>query len=165
MAIQMVNDDLKGFVSRWDAVIAGMREDPGDRWKEAYFHSSIKRFKPLEHDLAIYDRAPEGDANHTYAFLIKSARDYLERRRLEKMRNANKRAISGKGREATPAPTRTATPGVRGAGLCYDFQKGKCTRGDACKYRHEKSKGEEKGKGKVLKVRRASQDHQQGQDH
>ena len=79
MAIQMVNDDLKGFVSRWDAVIAGMREDPGDRWKEAYFHSSIKRFKPLEHDLAIYDRAPEGDANHTYAFLIKSARDYLER--------------------------------------------------------------------------------------
>ena len=57
MAIQMVNDDLKGFVSRWDAVIAGMREDPGDRWKEAYFHNSIKRFKPLEHDLAIYDRA------------------------------------------------------------------------------------------------------------
>ena len=151
IAIQMVNDDLKGFVSRWDAVIAGMREDPGDRWKDAYFHSSIKRFKPLEHDLAIYDRAPEGDANHTYAFLIKSARDYLERRRLEKMRNANKRAISGKGREATPAPMRTATPGVPGAGLCYDFQKGKCTRGDACKYRHEKSKGEEKGKGKGKK--------------
>ena len=64
------------------------------------------------------------------------------------MRNANKRAISGKGREATPAPTRTATPGVPGAGLCYDFQKGKCTGGDTCKYRHEKSKGEEKGKGK-----------------
>ena len=151
MAIQMINDDLKGFVSRWDAVIAGMKEDPGDRWKEAYFHNSIKRFNPLEHDLAIYDRAPEGDANHTYAFLIKSARDYLERRRLEKMRNANKRAISGKGREATPAPTRNAAPGVPGAGLCYDFQKGKCTRGDACKYRHEKSKGEEKGKGKGKK--------------
>ena len=60
MAVQMVNDDLKGFVSRWDAVIAGMREDPGTRWKEAYFHSAVKRFKPLEHDLAIYDRAPEG---------------------------------------------------------------------------------------------------------
>ena len=71
--------------------------------------------------------------------------------RLEKMRNANKRAISGRGREATPAPTRNAAPGVPGAGLCYDFQKGKCTRGDACKYRHEKSKGEEKGKGKGKK--------------
>ena len=37
MAVQMVNDDLKGFVSRWDAVIAGMREDPGQDGKKHIF--------------------------------------------------------------------------------------------------------------------------------
>ena len=156
MAVQMVNDDLKGFVSRWDAVIAGMREDPGTRWKEAYFHNAVKRFKPLEHDLAIYDRAPEGDAHRTYDFLIKSARDYLERKRLEKMRNANKRAISGKTRDAAAAPPRASTPGGGQVGICFDFQKGKCTRGDNCKYRHEKVKGGEKGKGKGGKSRSPS---------
>ena len=156
MAVQMVNDDLKGFVSRWDAVIAGMREDPGNRWKEAYFHNAVKPFKPLEHDLAIYDRAPEGDAHRTYDFLIKSARDYLERKRLEKMRNANKRAISGKTRDAAAAPPRASTPGGRQVGICFDFQKGKCTRGDNCKYRHEKVKGGEKGKGKGGKSRSPS---------
>ena len=57
MAVQMVNDDLKGFVSRWDAVIAGMREGPGNRCKEAYFHNAAEQFKPPGHDLAMYERA------------------------------------------------------------------------------------------------------------
>lgn len=37
MAVQMVNDDLKGFVSRWDAVIAGMREETESNSKKHIF--------------------------------------------------------------------------------------------------------------------------------
>ena len=127
MAVTLVNDDLRGFITRWDAVIAGMTSEPDMMWKQAYFHNAIKTFKPLSHDLAVYDRTPEGEPNRSYEFLMKAARDYLERRRLEKMRQATKKSVSGK-RDATPAPTRPPSAG-KPTGICYDFQAGKCTRG------------------------------------
>ena len=127
MAVTLVNDDLRGFITRWDAVIAGMTSEPDMMWKQAYFHNAIKTFKPLSHDLAVYDRTPEGEPNRSYEFLMKAARDYLERRRLEKMRQATKKSVSGK-RDATPAPTRPPSVG-KPTGICYDFQAGKCTRG------------------------------------
>ena len=142
MAVTLVNDDLRGFITRWDAVIAGMTSEPDMMWKQAYFHNAIKTFKPLSHDLAVYDRTPEGEPNRSYEFLMKAARDYLERRRLEKMRQATKKSVSGK-RDATPAPTRPSSAG-KPTGICYDFQAGKCTRGKYCRYKHEKS---DKGKG------------------
>ena len=142
MAVTLVNDDLRGFITRWDAVIAGMTSEPDMMWKQAYFHNAIKTFKPLSHDLAVYDRTPEGEPNRSYEFLMKAARDYLERRRLEKMRQATKKSVSGK-RDATPAPTRPPSAG-KPTGICYDFQAGKCTRGKDCRYKHEKS---DKGKG------------------
>ena len=123
----LINDDLRGFITRWDAVIAGMTSEPDMMWKQAYFHNAIKNFKPLSHDLAVYDRTPEGEPNRSYDFLMKVARDYLERRRLEKMRQATKKSVSGK-RDATPAPTRPPSAG-KPTGICYDFQAGKCTRG------------------------------------
>ena len=86
MAVTLVNDDLRSFITRWDAVIAGMTSEPDVMWKQAYFHNAIKNFKPLSHDLAVYDRTPEGEPNRSYDFLMKAARDYLERKRLEKMR-------------------------------------------------------------------------------
>ena len=134
-------------------MIAGMTSEPDMMWKQAYFHNAIKNFKPLSHDLAVYDRTPEGEPNRSYDFLMKAARDYLERKRLEKMRQATKKSVSGK-RNATPAPTRPSSTG-KGTGICYDFQAGKCTRGKDCRYKHEKvDKG--KGGGKKGKPRSKS---------
>ena len=153
MAVTLVNDDLRGFITRWDAVIAGMTSEPDTMWKQAYFHNAIKNFKPLSHDLAVYDRTPEGEPNRSYDFLMKAARDYLERKRLAKMRQATKKSLSGK-KEAAPAPTRPSSAG-KPQGICYDFQAGKCTRGKDCRYKHEKSdKG--KGGGKKGKLRSSS---------
>ena len=73
---------------------------------------------------------------------MKAARDYLERKRLEKMRQATKKSVSGK-KDAAPAPNRPPSAG-KPQGICYDFQAGKCTRGKDCRYKHEKS---DKGKG------------------
>ena len=112
MAVTLVNDDLRGFITRWDAVIAGMTSEPDTMWKQAYFHNAIKNFKPLSHDLAVYDRTPEGEPNRPYEFLMKAARDYLERKRLEKMRQATKKSLSGK-REAAPAPNRPPSAGEK----------------------------------------------------
>jgi len=119
-----------------------MTSEPDMMWKQAYFHNAIKNFKPLSHDLALYDRTPEGEPNRSYDFLMKAARDYLERKRLEKMRQATKKSVSGK-RDAAPAPNRPPSAG-KPQGIFYDFQAGKCIRGKDCRYKHEKS---DKGKG------------------
>ena len=144
----MVNEDLKGFVTRWESVIAGMRTEVDKKWLEAYFHLAVKNFKPLAHDLAIYERASEGSAEKTYDFLIKSAKAYLERKRLEKMRDATKRSLGGKDPAAAVIDPNDKKP----KGVCYEFQnKGKCSRRD-CPFKHEKpresSKGRPKGGGK-----------------
>ena len=73
---------------------------------------------------------------------MKAARDYLERKRVEKMRQATKKSLSGK-KDAAAATPRPSSAG-KGTGICYDFLAGKCTRGKDCKYKHEKA---EKGKG------------------
>ena len=138
MAVTLVNDDLRGFITRWDAVVAGMTSEPDTMWKQAYFHNAIKNFKPLSHDLAVYDRTPEGEPNRSY---------------LEKMREATKKSASGK-RDAAPAPNRPPSAG-KPQGICYDFQAGKCTRGKDCRYKHEKS-DEGKGGGKKGKSRSKS---------
>eukprot|EP00435_Cladocopium_sp_Y103_P041216 s573_g11.t1 len=91
MAVQLVNDDLRGFITRWDAVIAGMTSEPDVLWNQACFHTAIKNFRPLSHDLAVYDRTPEGEPKRSYEFLMKAARDFLERKRLETMRQATKK--------------------------------------------------------------------------
>eukprot|EP00435_Cladocopium_sp_Y103_P013108 s4024_g3.t1 len=67
-------------------------------------------------------------------------RNYLERKRLEKMRQATKKSLPGK-KEAAAAPKAS---GAKPTGVCYDFLEGKCTRSSDCKYKHDKS---EKGKG------------------
>ena len=141
MSVKMVNDDLKGFINKWDSVLAGMKKEPENSVLEAYFHLAVKRFKPLEHDLALYDRAADGSKERTYDFLITAARAYLERKRLEKMRDATKRSLGSKD-TTMPAPEEKK-------GICYEFQKtGKCKRGSSCPYKHEKGREKSKGKGK-----------------
>ena len=44
----MVNEDLKGFVTRWESVIAGMRTEVDKKRLEAYFHLAVKNFQTTE---------------------------------------------------------------------------------------------------------------------
>ena len=131
MSVTLVNDDLKSFITRWDSVIAGMNMEVEDKWLEAYFHKNIKKFRPLSHDLAIYDRAPEGSAEKTYKFLITSARNYLERKRIDKMRDATKRSLWGGTSSAAPAASSSPKKGP-----CWKFAKGECNDKN-CRFRHE----------------------------
>ena len=138
-SVKLVNDDLKSFISKWDSVLAGMKREPEQSVLEAYFHMAIKNFRPLTHDLVLYDRAAEGSKEKTYDFLI--ARAYLERKRLDKMRDATKRSLGGKD---PVAPAKLDKKGV-----CFEFQKtGKCKRGSSCPFKHEKPREDSKGKGK-----------------
>ena len=71
-----------------------------------------------------------------------AAKDYLERTRLEKMRQTTKKSPSDK-KDAAAAIPRPSSAG-KGTGFCCDFLAGKRTSGKNCKHKHEKT---ERGKG------------------
>ena len=88
-----------------------------------------------------YTTALPRQQERSYDFLITAARAYLERKRLEKMRDATKRSLGAKDVVA-PAPEDKK-------GVCFDYQKtGKCKCGSSCPYKHEKGREKSKGKGK-----------------
>ena len=97
LSVRLVNDDLKSFISKWDSVLAGMKKEPEQSVMEAYFHMAIKNFRPL----------------NVFVPPIAAARAYLERKRLDKMRDATKRSLGGKD------PAAIAKPDKKGA--CFEF--------------------------------------------
>ena len=125
LSVQLINEDLKNFMTRWDTVIAGMGNEQNEKTLEALFHRQIRKFRPLSHDLNEYERAEEGTEKHSYKFLIDASRNYLERKRLVHMRDAMSSNTTGRGR------TPSNNPAVPGAPRVYwvKFQTGQCTYG------------------------------------
>ena len=143
LSVQLINEDLKNFMTRWDTVIAGMGNEQNEKNFEALFHRQIRKFRPLSHDLNEYERAEEGTEKHSYKFLIDASRNYLERKRLVHMRDAMSSNTTGRGRTPSNNP---AVPGVP-KGVCVKFQTGQCTYGSDCRFEHVKApKGKGKGK-------------------
>ena len=142
LSVQLINEDLKNFMTRWDTVIAGMGNEQNEKTLEALFHRQILKFRPLSHDLNEYERAEEGTEKHSYKSLIDASRNYLERKRLVHMRDAMSSNTTGRGR----TPSNNPVPGIP-KGVCVKFQTGQCTYGSDCRFEHVKAqKGRGKGK-------------------
>ena len=129
MAVTILNDELCNFMSRWDSVITGKTSEPGVMWKTSECHNALKKFKPM-----IVLRWGNPTALIIFS---KAARDYLERKGLEKMRQATKKSLSGK-KDAIAAASRLSSAS-KCAGTCYDFQAGSWTGGGDSKCKHEKA--------------------------
>ena len=143
LSVQLINEDLKNFMTRWDTVIAGMGNEQNEKTLEALFHRQIRKLRPLSHDLNEYERAEEGTEKHSYKFLIDASRSYLERKRLVHMRDAMSSNTTGRGRTPSNNP---AVPGIP-KGVCVKFQTGQCTYGSDCRSEHVKApKGKGQGK-------------------
>ena len=161
---KLCGDDLTSFIHKRDAVIAGMSLVPEEITIRDIFLRERRKSAKMKHDLETYERAKDGTKEHTYHWLIQSVRDLLSRERTHKNRQQIARAhgdkfgapapniprrpnaSGGRGRSSsresgsgsrTPSGSRSPSPGKKG--ICYDFQRGKCNRGDKCKYCHETS--------------------------
>jgi len=163
--VTFVEDNkMEGFLASWDALLAGMKRMPSDEDLEVIFLRQIRKSKALTIDVAQFDRAEPGNPDRSYEFLLRAARRYVERKRLESNRSAIAQAVSGT-KPAAPAAKgkggkgrgRDRSPSSRAGGVCFEFAKsGTCSRGDTCKYKHERnegrgrssSRGRGKGKGK-----------------
>ena len=127
-------------------------------------------------DLDLYDRAKEGTSTHSYNFLIQSIRDLLTRERVRRNcdRSPNLTETSmvpqlPGGKVLAPnreAPSRNSNASFRSRSssrgfqgrstspkaVCYDFLKGKCTRGANCKFLHKNKSQSPKPPDKQKKI-------------
>ena len=152
MKVKLPQDDLSTFIHNWESVVAGISHVPDERTLRDILLRQIRRSARMKWDLDLYDRAKEGTSTHSYSFLIQSIRDLLTRERVR--RNRDRIAKSHGDKYGAPAPRKEgARPQSGGRGrtpsrdpregplalkaVCYDFLKGKCTRGASCKFLHK----------------------------
>ena len=134
-------------------MIAGLSHIPDEVTFRDIPLRQIRKDVRIKYDLEISGRAKEGIKEHTYQFLVQSIKDLPARERMRKNRD---RIAKAHGEVyCAPAPTKSNSirPPSRGGrgrsssrssnrprrcrAVCYDSQKGKCTRQDKCRYLHK----------------------------
>ena len=162
-------EDLRRFLNRWDATIAGMETPPDDLVLRGILLRQIRKCHLMKYDIEAFDRAPEKSEQKSYAFLLRNIRDLLDRERLRANRNriVEKNKQTEKPQPAAPAQggkdrgkgkgdrgrSRGRSQSTKGDRICYKFRDGKCEKGKDCPYKHvrESSRSgtpKKKGKGK-----------------
>ena len=134
-SVKMKGENLRGFISNWDQVMAGIPKVPETSILETLFFNQVKNSKAIAHDLQEYHRAEEGSDKKTYNFLVTAVRRYLDRERLESNRERVARTLGATSSSAAPAVGEKT--GYIPKGYCVKWNKGSCTN-DSCTYKHEK---------------------------
>ena len=102
-------DDLKRFLNRWDATIAGMETPPDDLVLRDILLRQIRKCHLMKYDIEALDRESEKSEQKPYAFLLQNIRDLLDRERLRSKRNRmveNNKQGSDKPQPAAPRSAR-----------------------------------------------------------
>jgi hypothetical protein len=133
------------------------------------FKEQLDKSSVLRQDLATFERMRDDDPHRNFDWLYDACQRHLQRARERKNRadlmksqsrlhsthdkhgSHGKRHSGSRGGSPAAAPSpggkgRTPSPKGKGKGsskggtnVCFDWQKGKCTRGDSCKYEHSES--------------------------
>eukprot|EP00435_Cladocopium_sp_Y103_P035790 s3403_g9.t1 len=90
--------DLRRFVNKWDATLAGMASTPDD----AVLRDSLLRqircsSQLLEYDIEVFDRAHEKPHAKSYDFLHRSMKNLIDRERPERIAEEQSRRSEGHG--------------------------------------------------------------------
>ena len=158
LKVKLDGDDLKSFLSNWEAVLVGMSHVPDPATLKDLFYREVRNSRKLRYDLDVYERALDGTKDKSYDFLVTAVRRYLDRERLRTNRDKVSQAYSAK--YANPAassqdrrarsPTRNKDPKNSSSKPCYTFDKtGQCKYGNKCKFSHSSrdAKGRSNSKG------------------
>ena len=145
--------DLRRFINKWDATLAGMAVTPDDAVLRDILLRQIRPSQLLKYDIEMFDRAHEKSHEKSYSFLHQSMKNLIDRERLRENRNRiaekNKAGIKDTkaapakgdgrgGRKGSPSRGRSQERGGKGDRVCYKFQKGQCDKGKKCPYKHVK---------------------------
>ena len=146
--------DLRRFINKWDATLAGMATTPDEAVLRDILLRQIRPSQLLKYDIEVFDRAHEKSHEKSYGFLHQSMKNLIDRERLRENRNRiaekNKAGVpkdtkaapakgDGRtGRKGSPSRGRSQERGGKGDKICYKFQKGQCDKGKKCPFKHVK---------------------------
>ena len=164
LKVPLNNDDLSTFIRNWESVIAGISHILEETSLRDILLRQARKSGKFKYDLEIYNRVKEGAYIQIYQFLTQCIHDLLTRERIH--RNRDKIARSHGDKYGTPTPDDTPSqdpPKGKGKGkdgkgagkggkICFDWAKGKCTRGDKCKYPHRSASQDSKGSRKSSRI-------------
>jgi hypothetical protein len=94
-SIRMRGEKLHYFITTWDQVHAGLAKVPDESNLQALLLRNLRQCKPMDQDIAFYDRLPANDANKSYDYLMRCAGAVVERNRLHWYRDEMSRSIGG----------------------------------------------------------------------
>jgi hypothetical protein len=137
-------EDLRRFLNRWDATIAGMETLPDDLVLRDILLRQIRKCQLMKYDIEAFDRGAEKSEQKSYAYLLRNIRDPLDRERLRSNRNriVEKSKQTEKPQPAAPAQggkdrgkgdrgrSRGRSQSSKGDKVCYKFRDGKCGKED-----------------------------------
>ena len=79
--------DLRRFINKWDATLAGMAVTPDDAVLRDILLRQIRPSQLLKYDIEMFDRAHEKSHEKSYSFLHQSMKNLIDRERLRENRN------------------------------------------------------------------------------
>ena len=79
--------DLRRFVNKWDATLAGMATSPEDAVLRDILLRQIRPSQLLKYYIEVFDRASEKAYETSYGFLHQSMKNLIDRERLRENRN------------------------------------------------------------------------------
>ena len=120
--------NLVMFRNKWYDLLLKMRNEdrPSKLALRDILYRKIKGSKKMEFGLNAYHRLPDKHPQKTYEFLLALIDYQIKADREDLMLDMKEKSVKSR----SPSPKRDD-------GACFAFQKGKCDKGSACKYRHE----------------------------
>ena len=154
--VRLVNDDLRRYVSDWDEVMFGLFNDQDPKYLLSLFDEQVKKCTHFKQVYNLYKvECTHRGLEHTYDNLRKWVQAHIDARQQERMKSqlqqqSNTRSAAAGLGGGLPL----GKPPPSGKGPCWQFleNKGRCSRGEACPFKHDyerlKTYVSSKGKGK-----------------
>jgi len=147
------DDHLEAFLDVWDEVVQRLSRHPGDDVLREILCPLLEESTVLKGAMDIYHLADPGTPQRSYEFLHRALTLHVDKRRQKKNRDDTVEAMSRymKSKPKTTMPAQEKEEEERaamaakekkgGAGPCYAYLRGNCSRGSSCRFSHDGKQG------------------------
>ena len=159
------DERLEQFLDTWEETINGLYRNYPDEDLEQHLFSLIKRSSKLAPAINRYKLAEHGDPERSYKFLHRALSQHVKMEREDRIAQAiaddrSRRISAARPKTTLPAQesdshaqgsgdktnkeaeaittTSPAAPAAKKQQYCFNYREGKCTRGKACPYAHDR---------------------------
>ena len=142
-SVTLRDDNIQEFDKRWDEVLLSMSKIPSDDIVDSLYKLRIRESDHLKNVWELYDMEIHQETSMPNYQKLKTM---VKRRKDQKLRLRNFDARHGKIESGAVVKNRKGLIGVEGGkGTCYQWkEKGQCSQGDRCSFRHEAQDREQK---------------------